>query len=123
LQENVDTVTIYGGVSYGPQVKGAKNCKHSSWNTWKYLILLKKNKLNVEELWKLLAFDEADRMLDMGFQDELESIIEFAPRWRQNLFSGHNSEGSKRCVKIPRSNRDGPYQRQVNTQETLMKIR
>jgi len=52
-----------------------------------YLICSKKNKLNVEEL-EYFVLDEADRMLDMGFQDELESIIEFTPRWRQNLLFG-----------------------------------
>jgi ATP-dependent RNA helicase DeaD len=85
--ENVDTVTIYGGVSYGPQVKGAKTANIVVGTPGRVLDLLKKNKLNVEEL-EYFVLDEADRMLDMGFQDELESIIEFTPRWRQNLLFG-----------------------------------
>jgi len=119
--ENVDTVTIYGGVSYGPQVKGAKTANIVVGTPGRVLDLLKKNKLNVEEL-EYFVLDEADRMLDMGFQDELESIIEFTPRWRQNLlFELQFHEGSKRCVKNTRSNLRWSVSRQVNTQETLMK--
>lgn len=85
--DNVETVTIYGGVSYEPQIKGAKTANIVVGTPGRVLDLLKKNKLNVEEL-EYFVLDEADRMLDMGFQDELESIIEFTPRWRQNLLFG-----------------------------------
>ncbi|MFB6226653.1 MAG: DEAD/DEAH box helicase, partial [Candidatus Paceibacteria bacterium] len=51
------------------------------------LDLLKQDKLQVGDL-DYLVLDEADRMLDMGFQDELEAIIEFLPEDRQNLLFG-----------------------------------
>lgn len=85
--ENVETVTIYGGVSYGPQVKGAKTANIVIGTPGRVLDLLKQGKLELDNL-KYFVLDEADRMLDMGFQDELESILEFCPRYRQNLLFG-----------------------------------
>ncbi len=98
--DNVETVTIYGGVSYGPQVKGAKTANIVVGTPGRVLDLLKQNKLQVGDL-DYLVLDEADRMLDMGFQDELEAIIDFCPRERQNLLFGATipSDLKKMCDK------------------------
>ncbi len=85
--DNVETVTIYGGVSYGPQVQGAKTANIVVGTPGRVLDLLKQRKLDVSGI-EYFALDEADRMLDMGFQDELEAIIDFLPDKRQNLLFG-----------------------------------
>lgn len=85
--DEVETVTIYGGVSYGPQVKGAKTANIVVGTPGRVLDLLKQGKLDVSDL-DYFVLDEADRMLDMGFQDELEAIIDFTPSSRQNLLFG-----------------------------------
>ncbi len=84
---NVETVTIYGGVSYEPQIEGAKTANIVVGTPGRILDLLKQGKLKVSDL-DYLVLDEADRMLDMGFQDELEAIIDHCPEERQNLLFG-----------------------------------
>ncbi|MDY6789617.1 MAG: DEAD/DEAH box helicase [Candidatus Nanohaloarchaea archaeon] len=85
--DNVETVTIYGGVSYGPQIKGAKKANIVVGTPGRVLDLLKQKKLDIGSV-DYFVLDEADRMLDMGFQDELESIMSFLPEDRQNLLFG-----------------------------------
>jgi len=84
---NIETVTIYGGVDYEPQIKGAKKAKIVVGTPGRTLDLLKKDHIDASGL-EYFVLDEADRMLDMGFQDELEQIINFLPDQRQNLLFG-----------------------------------
>ncbi|WEL23509.1 DEAD/DEAH box helicase [Candidatus Nanohalovita haloferacivicina] len=83
----VETVTIYGGVSYDPQVEGAKTANIIVGTPGRVLDLLSSGQLKVDNL-DFFVLDEADRMLDMGFQDELEDIISYLPDERQNLLFG-----------------------------------
>ncbi len=85
--DEVETVTIYGGVSYKPQIEGGKKAGIVVGTPGRILDLLKQGKLNVDDI-DYFVLDEADRMLDMGFQDELEAIIDFLPKDRQNLLFG-----------------------------------
>ena len=83
----VETVTIYGGVSYEPQIEGAKKANIVVGTPGRVLDLLGKGKLKAGNI-DYFVLDEADRMLDMGFQDELEEIISYLPEDRQNLLFG-----------------------------------
>lgn len=85
--DKIETVTIYGGVSYDPQIQGAKKANIVVGTPGRVLDLLKQDKINVSGL-EYFILDEADRMLDMGFQDELEQIISYLPNQRQNLLFG-----------------------------------
>ncbi|WEL19447.1 DEAD/DEAH box helicase [Candidatus Nanohalococcus occultus] len=98
--DSVNTAVIYGGVSYGPQIQDAKKANIVVGTPGRILDLLKKNKLDVSEL-EYFVLDEADRMLDMGFQDELEQIMRYVPENRQNLLFGATIPGSleKMCKK------------------------
>jgi ATP-dependent RNA helicase DeaD len=87
MASNLETVTIYGGVDYKPQIEGAKKASIVVGTPGRTLDLLEKGKIDVTGL-EYFVLDEADRMLDMGFQDELESIISFLPEKRQNLLFG-----------------------------------
>jgi len=85
--KEIEAVTIYGGVDYEPQIEGAKTSNIIVGTPGRVLDLLQKGKIDVSGL-EYFVLDEADRMLDMGFQDELESIISFLPEKRQNLLFG-----------------------------------
>lgn len=91
----VETVTIYGGVDYEPQIQGAKKANIIAGTPGRVLDLLNQGKIDTDEL-KYFVLDEADQMLDMGFQDELEKIISYLPEERQNLLFGATIPGSLR---------------------------
>ena len=77
---------IYGGVSDLRQIKAMKRGAHIVIATPGRLIdLLQQKALRLDEL-KYFILDEADRMLDMGFQPDLERIMAELPEQRQSLF-------------------------------------
>ncbi len=79
---------IYGGQSYTPQLKGLKRGAHVIVGTpGRVVDHLKRGGLNLEEL-RFLVLDEGDEMLQMGFIDDIEWILEQTPAQRQiALFS------------------------------------
>lgn len=82
---NVKIVTICGGKPIGPQKLSLKHGAHIVVGTpGRVLDHLRKGSLRIDGL-QTLVLDEADRMLDMGFLDDVEDIVAFAPKQRQTL--------------------------------------
>ena len=84
----VRTLAIYGGQPFGPQLRALERGVDVVVATpGRALDHLNRGTLALEGL-ELLVLDEADEMLDMGFADELEAILEATPATRQTaLFS------------------------------------
>jgi len=76
--------TVYGGVSIEPQIKDLKTAEIVIGTPGRILDHIKRETINLENL-KTLVLDEADRMLDMGFIDDVEEIINECPGKRQTL--------------------------------------
>lgn len=90
---NIKVLTICGGSSEYYQ---QKSLEHSSpiivGTPGRVLRLLKNEYIHLDQV-KQFVLDEADRMLDMGFIDDLQAIMSFLPKKRQNLlFSATFSE-------------------------------
>ena len=82
---NVKLVTLCGGKPFGPQKVSLQHGTHIVVGTpGRLLDHLKRGTLRLSAL-QTLVFDEADRMLDMGFADSIKEIMEFVPRRRQTL--------------------------------------
>jgi ATP-dependent RNA helicase DeaD len=79
---------IYGGQSYTPQIKGLKRGAHVVVGTpGRIMDHMKRGTLDLSGL-SSLVLDEADEMLQMGFVDDIEWILEQTPPTRQvALFS------------------------------------
>ncbi len=74
------TVTVYGGVGYGPQIEALKAGTHIVVATpGRALDHLLKGTLNFDAL-KILVFDEADRMLSMGFYPDMKKVQKYLPK-------------------------------------------
>lgn len=82
---NIKVLTLCGGMPFGPQIGSLEHGTHIVVGTpGRIEEHLRKGTLALENL-SILVLDEADRMLDMGFQETLDAIIEYAPRKRQTL--------------------------------------
>ena len=82
---NVKVLTLCGGVPVRVHLTSLAHAPHIVVGTpGRILDLLQKAALSLAAL-KTLVLDEADRMLDMGFAEDLCAIIECAPKPRQTL--------------------------------------
>jgi len=82
---NIKILMLTGGESFGKQLGSLEHQAHIIVGTpGRVLKHLNKESLELSNL-KTLIFDEADRMLDMGFIEEIESVLSFVPKERQTL--------------------------------------
>jgi ATP-independent RNA helicase DbpA len=82
---NIKVLTLCGGVPLRPHLASLSHEPHIVVGTpGRILELIQKQALPLEAI-KVLVLDEADRMLDMGFADDLRSIMEAMPNQRQTL--------------------------------------
>lgn len=82
---NTKIITLCGGKPFGPQLASLEHHPHIVVGTpGRILKHLQKGSLNLDGL-KTLVLDEADRMLDMGFHEDIMLIIDMMPQQRQTL--------------------------------------
>jgi ATP-dependent RNA helicase RhlE len=82
----VHSTCIFGGVSEGPQKKAmARGVDILVATPGRLLDLLGQRALHFSSLG-VFVLDEADRMLDMGFINDINKIVALLPQTRQNLF-------------------------------------
>ena len=85
MQRPAKTIIVFGGISINPQMMALRGGADIVVATpGRVLDLVDHNALRLADV-TTLVLDEADRLLDLGFSDELVRIIERLPRRRQNL--------------------------------------
>ena len=85
LDEPLKVSVLYGGVSINPQMMALRGGAEIVVATpGRLLDLVEKNALKLSEV-ECLVLDEADRLLDAGFADELARVLALLPKRRQNL--------------------------------------
>ena len=83
--DNIKILTVCGGVPFGPQLGSLEHGAHVVVGTpGRLLDHLRRGTLDLSAL-RTLVLDEADRMLDMGFQDEISALIAATPPKKQTL--------------------------------------
>jgi len=76
----VHVVAVYGGASIGQQIRDLKRGVQIVVATPGRLIdLIERKAINLEQI-KYVVLDEADEMLNMGFQDDIEFILQNTPK-------------------------------------------
>jgi len=90
--------SVYGGLSIGPQIEELKSADIVIGTPGRILDHIERRTVEFDKL-KFLVLDEADRMLDMGFIDDVEKIINECPNKRQTLlFSATISSDIARLI-------------------------
>jgi len=85
LAKQVKVVSIIGGESIGDQLyKIQQGCDILVATSGRFLDVLKKKQMDLKHL-EFLVLDEADKMLNLDFANELDLILESLPQKRQNL--------------------------------------
>jgi ATP-dependent RNA helicase RhlE len=88
----LNVAAVYGGTSVGAQAKAAK-AAHVLVATPGRLNDLANRRLVKLDRIRILVLDEADRMLDMGFQPQVDAIVKRLPRKRQTMFFSATLDG------------------------------
>jgi ATP-dependent RNA helicase DeaD len=76
--------TVYGGVSMEPQIFGLRKAEIVVGTPGRILDHMQRGNLDLRNL-KIFVLDEADKMIDMGFIDDIEMIENHIPKDRQTL--------------------------------------
>jgi ATP-dependent RNA helicase DeaD len=83
--KNVNVLTVYGGANIDEQIKKLRKGVQIVVGTpGRTVDLIKRGRLKLENV-QWLILDEADEMLNMGFKDELDQVLEVTPEEKQTL--------------------------------------
>ncbi len=82
--KNVRVCQVYGGVSMGPQVSDLEVCDVVVGTPGRILDHVSHRTIRFERI-SLFVLDEADKMFEMGFSDDVEQIIGYLPDQRQMM--------------------------------------
>jgi superfamily II DNA/RNA helicase len=83
--KTIKVVSVIGGEGIGEQIYAIqKGCDVVVATSGRFLDVLSKKQMSLKNL-EFLILDEADKMLNLGFAEELDSILEAIPTKRQNL--------------------------------------
>jgi ATP-dependent RNA helicase DeaD len=86
FKRGVRELPIYGGQSYDRQLRGLREGAQIIIGTpGRVMDHLERKTLKLDQL-AMVILDEADRMLDMGFREDIETILKQAPVERQTIF-------------------------------------
>ncbi|MGB3750436.1 MAG: ATP-dependent RNA helicase DbpA [Arcobacteraceae bacterium] len=84
-EHNIKVLTLTGGVPHKPQVHSLSHQAHILVGTpGRILKHLKEENFSADEI-NTLVLDEADRMLDMGFSEDINLIIDYLPKKRHTM--------------------------------------
>jgi len=90
--KNLKVAAVYGGVPLHAQSKRAQSAHVLVATPGRLNDLLERRAVSLEGV-RILVLDEADRMLDMGFQPQVDRIVARLPRKRQTMFFSATLDG------------------------------
>jgi len=84
LPQRIKSLAVFGGVSINPQMIGLQNVNVLIATPGRLLELVESNAVHLSDI-QTLVLDEADKMLNLGFREEMNRIVALLPQKRQNL--------------------------------------
>lgn len=95
--KRLNILAIYGGVAINPQIKMLNHSEVVVATPGRLLDHLNRKTIDLSKI-KLVVLDEADRMLDMGFIDDVKKILRYTPKEKQTLFFSATISGEIRSL-------------------------
>ncbi|MDD5617127.1 MAG: DEAD/DEAH box helicase [Candidatus Methanoperedens sp.] len=105
-------IAVYGGVGINPQIQKLRTADVVVGTPGRILDHIARNTIRLGKV-KTLVLDEADRMFDMGFKDDVERIIRKCPQERQTLL--FSATITKDVVRLSRAHMKQPLQVSVES--------
>jgi ATP-dependent RNA helicase RhlE len=90
--KGLKVAAVYGGVPLNAQAKRAKSAHILVATPGRLQDLVERRLVDLSHV-RVLVLDEADRMLDMGFQPQVDRIVRRLPRNRQTMFFSATLDG------------------------------
>jgi len=116
--KSIRSVAIYGGASYGDQIRGLKSGAQIVVGTpGRVIDHIEKGTLRLEDI-RIFILDEADEMISMGFKEEIEKILESVPREESKIWL-FSATMDREVRKVADKFLKDPAQVQVN-QKTML---
>ena len=84
LKRSVQSMAVYGGVAINPQMKNMMGTEFLIATPGRLLDLVEQNALSLDHL-ETLIIDEADKMFQLGFEEELQTILKAIPANCQHI--------------------------------------
>jgi ATP-dependent RNA helicase RhlE len=118
---NLRIAAVYGGVGFGPQSAAARKADIVVATPGRLEDLIARGVVSLADV-QVLVLDEADRMLDMGFQPAVKRIVSQTPSERQTLFFSATLEGATgklaaAYTRKPRRHTQAPPERRASDVE------
>ena len=115
-QKGIKTVAVYGGANISTQIRALNNGVQVVIGTpGRMLDLIRRRKLDVTNV-RSLVLDEADEMLNMGFQDDLDAILADTPKEKQTLL--FSATMPKQISKMAHKYMNNPEEIEVNARNS-----
>jgi len=120
-EDNIKILTLCGGATMRPQIASLAHGAHIVVGTpGRILDHLSRETLPLDAI-NTLVLDEADRMLDMGFAEDIATVVQHCPKQRQTLlFSATYPDG---VVKLATRFMRDPQQVKLTERHATTKIR
>jgi len=115
----VKIATVYGGVAIGPQIDEIARSQIVVGTPGRILDHLERRTLSLSTI-KTFVLDEADKMVDMGFIDDVKRIISATPKGRQVLLFGATISDEIENIKRNFMNSPETVKTSVQVQEELL---
>lgn len=114
---NLKILTLCGGVPFSVQRDSLAHAAHIIVATpGRLLDHLNRETVQLDEL-QTLVLDEADRMLDMGFMPDIETVIDYAPMSRQTLL--FSATWPEEIARISQQIQNEPQTIEINSVDEL----
>ena len=109
---NLRVAPVYGGVGLDKQAERARKAHVLIATPGRLFDLMNRRMVKVDSV-KILVLDEADRMLDMGFQPQVDDIVDRLTKERQTMFFSATLDG--RVGHLAKSYTNNPAMHEIET--------